>query len=876
MSGYGFNYYKENKYVPKHITVDLGNQTAAKAGAAMSSRQVMDIVDEKGQKIRGFFTEDEYVNALKLFRSRAGQLKAPEGFDGLAEMSELIGAKCESTGDGMKHFTRKIAGIIGAASSSSLPDRWSALVDAYSYEIKEMLVGDFGVAEDALADFGNGGKTDDYVKTVIKSAYDGLVLEKTHIDHQLQSANGNINRRNNAMSDYAEKLGMSGLIAKSTSMTVTSGEKTMHGSFMVNAQGISFEELLDGTNLTGSRKLTVTYSALKDISSLQVIDFLCGNIDRHVGNMFYKVDDSDPNNLKLTGLQGIDNDASFGRIDSRVNSKGKIFDRMSLLRDIKIIDRDTAEKIKKLSFEEIGGMLRLAGLSKEEMNAASERLELLREKIEHDNIRIINGESGWIELSRDRNALGKYSSFSENVSFMGKRLPANHPARYMDNIFGNFHEIVSAYNSNPQPVSKKQFSAVKGTVPTAKTKNILDNYGLEDHIAGLEHIRDEYAELSAKTAPDADFAPVNDKLGSMIELMKKYVSKDRLTDMERNLLSEHLKDLSETADAFAQKTNIPDLENNEYHAAQNIKAYASFAREAIRSDALEAEMNMASKGADDIRRENEILPTAVTYPALAARVKAIEGRSTDYFKNMMRSFKKLETLSDNMTAREKRSVYNEIMRNSAAYIKHKAPKGTTAGLKPKEIARVRFARDLSEYAAANKQLLREKAENKERRDKEAKDYFTIAGIHGELSSFASKYRNAAAGEAKDKAQNDVLAAKTDFADKLNKFIEISEKYPPEHDMQAACGKMLSGGVADFMNVCLDCYNEMTGVKATDVYRVLRIDPSVSDKLRQIVENGKKVEEAYLKSHAPEQPKAQAGMSEKEAEPQLGEVAIENV
>lgn len=106
--------------------MDLGNQTAAKAGAAMSSRQVMDIVDERGQKIRGFFTEDEYVNALKLFRSRAGQLKTPEGFDGLAEMSELI-----------------------------------------------------------------------------------------------------------------------------------------------------------GTNLTGSRKLTLTYSALKDISSLQVIDFLCGNIDRH-------------------------------------------------------------------------------------------------------------------------------------------------------------------------------------------------------------------------------------------------------------------------------------------------------------------------------------------------------------------------------------------------------------------------------------------------------------------------------------------------------------------------------------------------------------------------------------------------------------------
>ena len=45
----------------------------------------------------------------------------------------------------------------------------------------------------------------------------------------------------------------------------------------------------------------------KDIANLQILDWLCGNPDRHFHNIFYKFDEAG----NVTGVVGIDNDLSF-------------------------------------------------------------------------------------------------------------------------------------------------------------------------------------------------------------------------------------------------------------------------------------------------------------------------------------------------------------------------------------------------------------------------------------------------------------------------------------------------------------------------------------------------------------------------------------
>ena len=63
----------------------------------------------------------------------------------------------------------------------------------------------------------------------------------------------------------------------------------------------------------------ITGNFQKDLSDLQVLDYLCGQIDRHFKNYFIQKDDKG----KYKGVKGIDNDLSFGA--AMENSKYNIF-----------------------------------------------------------------------------------------------------------------------------------------------------------------------------------------------------------------------------------------------------------------------------------------------------------------------------------------------------------------------------------------------------------------------------------------------------------------------------------------------------------------------------------------------------------------------
>lgn len=113
----------------------------------------------------------------------------------------------------------------------------------------------------------------------------------------------NMSRRNVATSRMASLLGLEELIAKSQTVDITDEAtgRLIRGNLMDQAEGIEYanvwEDLINGR---------VTSSFLRDVTNLQVLDVLCGQLDRHGGNMMYKVE-----NGNITGVQGIDNDAAF-------------------------------------------------------------------------------------------------------------------------------------------------------------------------------------------------------------------------------------------------------------------------------------------------------------------------------------------------------------------------------------------------------------------------------------------------------------------------------------------------------------------------------------------------------------------------------------
>lgn len=149
--------------------------------------------------------------------------------------------------------------------------------------------------------------------------------------------------RNIAMSRVAELLGMGDIIAYSQKVVVKNGDKEMTGCFMEYAEGYDA-----GTNdyealrKFGQVEFTPTASFNKDMTNIEILDYLCNQADRHGLNMFYKLSEPDEKGKRnVIGLQGIDNDLAFGNATTATVKQGDI-DQMFF------IDREVADRVRKL------------------------------------------------------------------------------------------------------------------------------------------------------------------------------------------------------------------------------------------------------------------------------------------------------------------------------------------------------------------------------------------------------------------------------------------------------------------------------------------------------------------------------------------------
>ena len=154
----------------------------------------------------------------------------------------------------------------------------------------------------------------------------------------VQSDTANLNARNVGMSRVAKLLGRENLIAKSEMVELREeGKENRYGSVMKKAEGVEMNEYLTSEMLRYSEnrdefiskqefkdkvKESILPSFQRDLADLQVIDYLCGQTDRHTEN-YYVVTGEGENEGKFMGLTGIDNDLSFGDALNRQNEEKK-------------------------------------------------------------------------------------------------------------------------------------------------------------------------------------------------------------------------------------------------------------------------------------------------------------------------------------------------------------------------------------------------------------------------------------------------------------------------------------------------------------------------------------------------------------------------
>ena len=130
-----------------------------------------------------------------------------------------------------------------------------------------------------------------------------------------------ISNRNVSMSRLAEDLGMGEVIAKSETAVMEKDGKLMRFNIMEGAKGLAMADLEAKVKEMKEQhgvdvRLEYTSEAINQLTKMQILDLICGQVDRNTANYFaeYTIDPLHPEVWKITGITGIDNDLSFGEI----------------------------------------------------------------------------------------------------------------------------------------------------------------------------------------------------------------------------------------------------------------------------------------------------------------------------------------------------------------------------------------------------------------------------------------------------------------------------------------------------------------------------------------------------------------------------------
>ena len=227
-----------------------------------------------------------------------------------------------------------------------------------------------------------------------------------------ESGMANMSRRNVATSRVAELLGVGDLVARSRSAEIydKATGKTIRGNLMDQAKGVKHSEVRDKL-----KQGEYTAGFMRDMMNLQVLDMLCGQVDRHQGNMMFRTDNETG---QVFGIQGIDNDGAFGTGVDAASAKeynrkdARVFDPKSLEMVIPFMDAKLARRIEVLDEQMLKYVL-YDLLTEAEVEAAMKRLKLLKDGIrkakeERMDHRFLENEEDWIAANAGQEMINQY------------------------------------------------------------------------------------------------------------------------------------------------------------------------------------------------------------------------------------------------------------------------------------------------------------------------------------------------------------------------------------------------------------------------------------------------------------------------------------
>lgn len=442
--------------------IDLRGVKIGKLGNAQSSRLPMTVVDEKGMKTSGVFTKASYVSVVKPFK----------------EMIDEAAAKCPDPDTKKKlqdiiprfrnYLQKNNKELPGGVKPENASDEMvvGKMIQMRMWESKKYDTA--GILKRTGIDVSKLGSD---TTEILLDGFQNCAREPAYWVNGLELGlkdGDRLDQRNTAMSAVANLLGISNLVARSTNMKfMDENGEVVEGTFMEKAKGFDlfgkgneslFEQVNDdplspGTNLN------------KDIADLQVLDFICGNIDRHGGNLFYDVDEKTG---QIKGVQAIDNDSAFGHFSSGKN--GQNF-RLNGTDYITVMSEDMAKKVSSISPEMLKFTLRGRGLSDDEIQAACGRLQEVKDAVKEPLTKPLTNSTAEVMTNKAANKLSimtgekmrevRPGAFSKQDPGHGKKNLFTFVNDNVNYALENARE--KGYSYKPHKVNEKQFKEVSTT-----------------------------------------------------------------------------------------------------------------------------------------------------------------------------------------------------------------------------------------------------------------------------------------------------------------------------------------------------------------------------------------------------------------------------
>lgn len=362
----------------------------ATVGGAMSKRKLVSYIDEKGKEVKGFFTSrfelDRETKVNKIVEELSEKYPKYEYF------LQLLNKNLKE-GFNIRELSHK--GLPGF----SIGDIQMLQSDPQFVEMQNEAV-------TRIAGFEK-----------LKNDYSNLLSA---------SAESTIDLRNVAMTEISELMGIDNLLAGSRAMRIKQGDEIVKGVFMDMAEGKDYNRTsIDDEMFTYDEAVYNNAPGLKSLADIQILDFVCMNMDRHVGNLMFQFEGEGTKNPKFVGVQGIDNDLSFST--KRVTMDSEVMVNSGSLDDINVISEELAEFCKNPNITAVEQIMKNCSMGGKEMTAVIDRIALLKQRIEEGKIEVVSQEA-WKEktITQLQHGANIFSRVKEGVIDYKKTLS---PAR---------------------------------------------------------------------------------------------------------------------------------------------------------------------------------------------------------------------------------------------------------------------------------------------------------------------------------------------------------------------------------------------------------------------------------------------------------------